>query len=215
MSGPSSSDVPGGTGGSHYFSQEPAGPSRPSAIRLDLPDLSLDLMTDRGMFSPDRVDPGTKLLLSELPALRRGPVVDVGCGYGPIACTIARRHPSLEVLAVDVNARARALCARNADSLGLEIAVLAPDEVPTGLEVAAIVSNPPIRIGKRALHALLDEWLARLVPDGHAFLVVHKNLGADSLQRWLREQGREVQRTRSRQGYRVLVVGGPPGGDGP
>ena len=199
---------PGVTAPGHYFSDDPTTASRRSTVRLALPDRTLDLVTDRGVFSPDRVDPGTKLLLMELPDLPAGPVVDVGCGYGPIACTVAARHPGHEVWATDVNRRARELTAENARRLGLDVRVAAPEEVPAELCVAAVVSNPPIRIGKDALHRLLETWLDRLVPEGRAWLVVNKHLGADSLAGWLTARGHEVQRLRSRQGYRILCVSG-------
>ena len=207
---PSSADPhePGVTAQGHYFSDDPGAASRRSTVRLTLPERTLELVTDRGVFSPDRVDPGTKLLLMELPELPAGPVVDVGCGYGPITCTVAARHPDHEVWAVDVNRRARDLTAENARRLGLRVRVAAPDEVPADLRVAAIVSNPPIRIGKAALHALLTTWLDRLEPAGRAWLVVNKHLGADSLAGWLTARGHEVERLRSRQGYRILSVSG-------
>lgn len=213
MSSPGSAQEPPVTpspSAQHYFSAGPTSASRPSSVRLDLPDRSLDLATDAGVFSPGRVDPGTKLLLSELPALDRGPVVDLGCGYGPIACTVALRHPGLQVLAVDVNPRARQLCRTNAEALGVSVEVLAPDDAARVERVGTIVSNPPIRIGKAALHELLTGWLDRLVPEGQAYLVVHKNLGADSLASWLTGRGHPVRRLRSRQGYRVLEVGAAP-----
>lgn len=190
----------------HYFSPSPDAASRPGRVPLVLPDRTLSLATDAGVFSPGRVDPGTKLLLTELPELTAGPVVDLGCGYGPIACTVALRHPELSVVAVDVNARARALCAANARELGVHVDVRDPADCDDLPPIATIVANPPIRIGKAALHQLLGDWFDRLVPGGRAYLVVHKNLGADSLTRWLTEQGHQVDRLRSRQGYRVLQV---------
>lgn len=195
------------TADGHYFSTGPTAASRPGSVRLTLADRTMELATDAGVFSPGRVDPGTKLLLMELPELTVGPVVDVGCGYGPIACTIAARQPHLEVLAVDVNPRARELCRRNAETLGLDVRVLGAEEAEAVPRVGTIVSNPPIRIGKAALHALLTTWLDRLGPDGRAYLVVHKNLGADSLATWLDDGGHPVRRLRSRQGYRILEVG--------
>lgn len=190
----------------HYFSAVPATRSRPSSVTLDLPDRSLVLSTDAGVFSPGRIDPGTKLLLQELPPIEEGPVLDLGCGYGPIACTVALRHPQLEVVALDVNERARALCASNATALGARVQVLDPVGAAGLDQLGTIVSNPPIRIGKQALHDLLTTWLDRLVPDGRAYLVVHKNLGADSLAKWLRARGHDVDRLTSRQGYRLLSV---------
>jgi 16S rRNA (guanine1207-N2)-methyltransferase len=195
----------------HYFDGAPAAASRPAVVRLDLPDRSIDLTTDRGVFAAGQVDAGTKLLLLEAPApTPTGVIVDLGCGYGAIACTLAARAPAATVWAVDVNERARALCARNATALGLvNVRTVAPDAVPDDLAVDELWSNPPIRIGKDRLHALLTAWLARLVPDGRALLVVQRNLGADSLHRWLLGQGWSVERLVSRQGYRLLVVRRP------
>lgn len=204
---PTSAAATSRTAPAHYFDASPRTGSRPATVRLDLPDRSIELHTDRGVFSPDRIDPGTKLLLQELPELGWGPVLDLGCGYGPIACTVALRQPSLEVVAVDVNERARELCTRNAASLGAHVTVLDPAAAERRLgAVGTIVSNPPIRIGKAALHTLLSTWLDRLAEGGAAHLVVHKHLGADSLARWLAERGHQVERRRSRQGYRVLQV---------
>jgi 16S rRNA (guanine1207-N2)-methyltransferase len=200
----------------HYFATNPVVGSRPAAIELHLPDLSLRLTTDRGVFAAGGVDPGTKLLLLEGPA-PAGPslapganLVDLGCGYGPIALALARRAPAATVWAVDVNERARDLCAANAATNGLgNVVVVAPEEVPAGLAVAGLWSNPPIRIGKAALHELLVSWLDRLaVPPGEAgaWLVVQRHLGADSLTTWLTAGGWPTTRLRSRQAYRLLEV---------
>lgn len=175
-------------------------------MRLDLSDLSLTLTTDAGVFSPGRIDPGTKLLLQSLPQIDVGPVLDLGCGYGAIACTVALRHPDLEVHALDVNERARSLCRANATSTGARVSVVGPSDFEQLGEVGTIVSNPPIRIGKPALHELLSTWFDRLSPTGRAFIVVHKNLGSDSLARWLTTRGHDVERLVSRKGYRVLAV---------
>ena len=192
----------------HYFDADPAVPSRPSRVRLDLPDRSLELATDRGVFSGDRVDPGTKYLLLEAEEPPpSGTFVDLGCGYGPIACTLAARAPGATVWAVDVNARALELCRANVTSLGLaNVRVATQDEVPADLVVDLLWSNPPIRVGKAALHDLLAGWLGRLSPDGRALLVVQKHLGADSLQQWLATSGWATRRLGSRTGYRLLEV---------
>ena len=192
----------------HYFSATPAAASAPRSLELHLPDLSLTLQADSGVFAGSAVDPGTKILLLEAPAPPpAGELLDLGCGYGPIALTLAARAPGAHVWAVDVNERARALCAANAKANGLaNVTVAAPDAVPDHVRFAALWSNPPIRIGKAALHALLLQWLDRLTPDGVAALVVQKHLGADSLLRWLTEQGWPTTRRGSRQGYRILDV---------
>ena len=177
-------------------------------VELTLPDVHLELATDRGVFAADRIDPGTKYLLLEAPPPpTQGTVVDLGCGYGAIALTLARRAPAAEVLAVDVNARARALCRHNAETAGAaNVRVLAPDDVPADISCDALYSNPPIRIGKPALHELLRTWLGRVRAGGRAWLVVQKHLGADSLTRWLCDEGFETRRIGSRAGYRLLEV---------
>lgn len=194
----------------HYFSAAPASASRRATAELVLPDVSLTLATDRGTFSPGAVDAGTKLLLLDgaLPAPDQGgALLDLGCGYGPIALTLAKRAPSATVWAVDVNERALALCAENATRAGVENVVVAePDVVPDDIRFAGIWSNPPIRIGKDALHALLARWLGRLEPAASAHLVVQRHLGADSLARWLESEGWTTRRRSSRAGYRLLDV---------
>ncbi len=203
----------------HYFAPSPATDSRPRTVTLALPDLTVALRTDAGVFSPDRVDAGTRLLLLEAPppgpAVRH--VLDLGCGYGPIAVAAARRAPEAQVWAVDSNERAVALCRANADEAGVgdrvHALVVTPDDplagVPDDVRFDLVWSNPPIRVGKAPLHRLLTTALDRLAPDGEAVLVVHKHLGSDSLQRWLVEHGWPTERLVSRQGYRVLRVPRP------
>ena len=136
-----------------------------------------------------------------------GNLLDLGCGYGPIACTLAHRAPEATVWAVDVNERALALTAQNAQRLGLGgVRAVTPEQVPEDLLLDGIWSNPPIRIGKQALHELLSSWLRRLVPEGAAWLVVQRNLGGDSLGAWLSSVGYAVERAGSRKGYRILRV---------
>ncbi len=192
---------------SHYFDEQPDTASAPRDVELWLPDMTLTLTTDRGVFGFDQVDAGSKLLLlkaSVPPTV--GDLLDIGCGVGTLALPLARRAPGATVWAVDVNARARALCAANAAANGISnVRVVAPDEVPDDIAFGCIWSNPPIRIGKPALHELLLKWLRRLAPDGYAVLVVQKHLGADSLQRWLGEQGYPTERLASSSGYRILV----------
>lgn len=202
-----------GRPGQHYFSVDPDAPSERRRLRLHLPDLSLDLTVDRGVFSGDRVDAGTKLLLSEapVPGDLAGDVLDLGCGYGPIAVAIAKRAPAATVWALDVNERALELCATNArdNGVGPQVRAVTADGVPDEVRFTAIYSNPPIRIGKGPLHELLRTWLARLAPGGSAWLVVQKHLGSDSLAAWLRAEGWSVDRRSSRMGYRILEVRGP------
>lgn len=192
--------------GSHYFDEEPTTESSPRDITVLLPDLTLTLTTDRGVFGYDRIDSGTKLLLLKAPApAASGDLLDIGCGTGAIALTMAHRSPGATVWAVDVNERARALCRTNAERNGLaNVRVCAPDDVPADVQFATIWSNPAIRIGKPALHAMLLRWFGQLAPDGEAVMVVHKHLGSDSLQTWLTAQGYPTDRLASSAGYRIL-----------
>ncbi|MBX3287028.1 MAG: methyltransferase [Actinobacteria bacterium] len=204
--------LPQPASGDHYFTSRPGAPSALRRVELVLPEGRLvTLATDRGVFSAQQVDPGTRVLLAEGPPVAvGGTLVDVGCGYGPIAVALAlRAGPEAVVWAVDVNERARDLCRANAAANGVadQVRVVAPEEVPADLVADQIWSNPPIRVGKAVLHDLLRSWLGRLRPTtGSACLVVQKHLGADSLARWLDDQGWPTRRVASRGGYRVLVV---------
>ncbi len=194
---------------SHYFSAEPDRPERRQTITAMVWGSELQLITANGVFAADAVDRGTAVLLRESPIPTGRPrILDLGCGYGTIALAIALACPGAVVDAVDVNERALQLCRDNARALGVagRVHVLRPDEADPETRYDEIWSNPPIRIGKEPLHALLLHWLDRLAPDGVARLVVAKNLGADTLQRWLGEQHYAVQRAASAKGFRVLVV---------
>ena len=172
---------------------------------MQLRGLDVQLRSDRGTFSPGRIDPGTRFLLESAPRPpAEGRFLDLGCGYGPIAVALALLAPAAEVLAVDVNERSRALTGDNVRLLGLgNVVVSSPDHVEPG-DLDLIWTNPPIRIGKEPLHGLLLEWLGRLAPTGSAVLVVNRHLGADSLQRWLTGQGYRTERLASKKGYRLL-----------
>ena len=192
----------------HYFDDDPSVASDPVAIDVMLPDTAFTMETDRGVFSRGHLDTGTALLLrATLPLASTGHLLDLGAGAGPIALTMARRSPDATVWAVDVNSRARDLCARNAERNGItNLRSVRPDEVPPELRFATIWSNPPVRVGKPAMRSLLLDWLARLDDGGSAALVVQKHLGADSLQRWLKVEGHPAERIASKAGFRLLAV---------
>lgn len=199
----------------HYFTADPvsAGDLRPLTVRLA--GRELRLVTSGGVFSPDRVDLGTQVLLRDAPdPPTSGNLLDVGCGWGALTLSLALLSPHAEVWGVDVNQRALDLVRRNATAAGTtNVTAALPDDVPDDVRFDAIWSNPPIRVGKQALHALLLHWLPRLAPGASAYLVVQRHLGSDSLQRWLDEQlapdGYRVSRHSSAKGYRVLRVLAP------
>lgn len=196
----------------HYFDEQPTVASDRRIVVWSLPDGQLTLTTDRGVFGHGVVDSGTKLLLLKAPAPPDGcDLLDLGCGTGAIALTMARRAPRSRVWAIDTNSRARDLCRANAQRNDIDnVTVAHPDEVDPSLRFGAIWSNPPIRVGKDALHDLLQRWLPRLEAGAVAHLVVQKHLGADSLQRWLNDHGMPAERMATGAGFRVLRVGPMP-----
>jgi 16S rRNA (guanine1207-N2)-methyltransferase len=201
-----------GPGRGHYFDPAPSVESKPRTVHLHAGELAVELQADRGVFGSKGVDLGTLTLLREAPAPpAAGELLDLGCGYGPIAIALARRAPGARVWAIDVNERALELTRSNALAAKTpNVTVCLPDDVPADVRFAALYSNPPVRVGKGPLHELLVRWLPRLAPGGSAYLVVQRNLGADSLASWLATQGFDVNRLKSKKGYRILEVKAPP-----
>jgi 16S rRNA (guanine1207-N2)-methyltransferase len=191
-----------------YFAEQPTAPSSPAPARLEVCGLSMGVTTDSGVFSRGRLDKGTRVLLEHVPEPEQGgDLLDLGCGWGPISLWLATIRRRSTVWAVDVNERALSLVRRNAEAAGLaNVRACRPDEVPDDVVFAGMWSNPPIRSGKAALHSLLAGWLPRVA--GPSYLVVAKNLGSDSLARWLGEEGYTVSRLSSNAGFRVLEVRG-------
>jgi 16S rRNA G1207 methylase RsmC len=195
----------------HYFSATPGGEFKPRTITARLAGRTVSVTTAGGVFSPDRLDTGTGVLLTSTPAPPPGgDLLDLGCGWGPIALSLALESPHATVWAVDVNERALDLVRRNAAALGLtNVNACLPQDVPAGIELRTIWSNPPIRVGKNELHGMLTHWLPRLSTGSDAWLVVQRNLGADSLHRWLQAalpSDFAVMRAATHKGYRVLRV---------
>ncbi|HEX8972298.1 class I SAM-dependent methyltransferase [Oryzihumus sp.] len=199
----------------HYFTAEPASAAERRRLDVELAGRTVTVHTAPGVFCPDRLDIGTAVLLREVPAPpATGNLLDLGCGWGPVALTLGLRSPGAAVWAVDVNRRALDLAADNARSVGVEdFHACTPEEVPADLRFTAIWSNPPIRVGKAVLHELLLTWLPRLEAGGAAYLVVQKNLGSDSLQKWLDGELADrwpgeftVERHATSKGFRVLLV---------
>jgi 16S rRNA G1207 methylase RsmC len=204
---------------SHYFDADAAPLDATTPLDVTLAGRDVTVLTAPGVFSAHRLDLGTAVLLRTLARLdggrsglpEGGTFVDLGCGWGPLALTMALLAPGADVWAIDVNPRARGLTATNADRLGLTSIRTAGPEALDSLagSIDRLWSNPPIRIGKPALHALLGGWLGALAPGGEAWLVAQKNLGADSLAAWLAASGTPATKAASAKGYRVLRVPGP------
>jgi 16S rRNA (guanine1207-N2)-methyltransferase len=194
----------------HYFTNDPNAEFKPKSISVTLAGREVSVLTAGSMFSPDHVDTGTKVLLENLElAPDDGNILDIGCGWGPIALALAIARPEATVWAIDVNERALELTRQNAERLGLtNIKTARPDAVPADISFNGIWSNPPIRVGKEVLHEIMQTWLPRLVIGGDAYLVVQKNLGSDSLLKWLQDTmtSFESSRLETAKSFRVLQV---------
>ena len=195
----------------HYFSQTPKTKFIPKEIRVELAGHDVTVETSGGIFSPEHVDQGTAVLLTHLDRVPAGGnILDIGCGWGPIALALAFTSPRATIWAIDVNERSLELTRSNADKRGLKnIRVMRPEEVPADLSFSGIWSNPPIRVGKQELHNILSHWLPKLDVAAEALLVVQKNLGADSLHRWLEAEmpeGLSTIRLETAKSFRVLRV---------
>ena len=190
----------------HYFDQEPISAQLEGAVQLSLPDFSATFVTASNVFSWKKLDTGTKFLLLNVPKPAAPPknVLDLGCGYGPIAAVMEHRFPDTKIWGIDVNKRAIELAKNNTQND--ETIICTPDEVPKDIMFDLIWSNPPIRIGKKNLKNLLNIWLGRLNVSGSAYLVINKNLGADSIQQWLENESWVTSRLKSLKGYRLLEV---------
>ncbi len=194
----------------HYFSASPDSQAALKDITFRVGERQFAVQAASGTFSASKLDPGTSVLLSkfeEFPS--EGNVLDLGCGWGPISLAIASFHPDTKIWALDVNTRSLDLARSNATKLGLgNIEVVTSEQIPAELRFDAIWSNPPIRIGKAALHDLLKTWLPRLESGGRAMLVVQKQLGADSLLAWIQAEFPDLTASRfsTDKGFRILEV---------
>ncbi|QCX28388.1 class I SAM-dependent methyltransferase [Nocardioides jishulii] len=190
----------------HYFSADPNVPFKRERFTCEVWGQELELVSGPGVFSRGHLDHATAVLFREVEPPPMGQFLDLGCGYGVIGLAIAKTVPLARVIGVDVNERAVLLANENAQALGVSgtFVAVTPDNVPSDYVFDEIWSNPPIRIGKEGLHELLLTWLPRLAPGGRMVSVVGKNLGADSLTRWLGEQGWPTTRIGSAKGFRVL-----------
>jgi len=195
----------------HYFASSPEGPLVTREITVNLNGNKTQVLTAGGIFSPEHIDQGTQVLLTHLEAANpTGTFLDIGCGWGPIALALALQSPKAKIYAIDVNERSLQLTKMNAEKLGISnIIVCKPEDVPQEIMFDEIWSNPPIRVGKKVLHEILNVWIKKLVQGGTARLVVQKNLGSDSLHKWLMEEfSPEFDSTRidSSKTFRVLKV---------
>jgi 16S rRNA (guanine1207-N2)-methyltransferase len=198
--------------GEHYFSDQPQGASRPREWQARLRGRVYRFRTDRGMFSPDHIDPGTLLLIETMEVRPGETVLDLGCGYGALGIAAAPLAAPARVYLTEVNRRAAALAEQNLGLNGIENAEV---RIGDGLEPVAdlrfdvILTNPPIRAGYAVVFPLLEQAADHLAPGGRLWLVARVRQGAKTLAAKLGALGLEVREVERKGGYRVYQASKP------
>ncbi len=190
----------------HYYTSEPQSASRPEQFTTELRGHTLKFLTDRGVFARGRIDFGSELLIEHVQTAPDAKVLDIGCGYGPIGLSLAKESPAREVSLVDVNKRAVALTKKNAQLNQIDnVRIFESDlfERVTDKDYDLIVTNPPVRAGKRVVYALFEQSAAHLRPGGELWLVIQKKQGAPSAYKKLSACFSDVQEVAKKKGYRL------------
>ena len=192
----------------HYYSRKPEVKSNRCTIIFQRHTHSIRFTTDAGVFSKKEVDFGTRTLLESFEAPEvEGPLLDVGCGYGPIGISIALEYPKRLVHMVDINERAVQLAAENAQANQVKNVKIYESEGFNSITentFAAILTNPPIRAGKQVVHDILTKSYDHLVPNGELWVVIQKKQGAPSAKEKLEEIFEEVEVVKKNKGYFIL-----------
>lgn len=194
----------------HYYSSKPSSESHRETIEVDLSGRKFSFVTDAGVFSKKRVDFGSEVLMTtaENIAFPEGNLLDVGCGYGPIGLYLAKSFPNRQVEMVDINERAILLTKENAQVNAIdnvEIYVSNVFEQVKNNQFAGIISNPPIRAGKKVVHQILEEAYDYLMPGGKLLIVIQKKQGAPSARKKMEDVFGNVKRVALEKGYWVLA----------
>lgn len=193
---------------SHYFINDDTLASRPRKINYAFKSVSFSLDSDVGVFSKNELDKGSELLIETLLPYDLGRnLLDLGCGIGVIGLTLAYFHPNLNVTLSDVNTRALSLCSANATSLKLSqrVTILQSDiylEIEGKFD--SIVSNPPIRAGKKVTYEIYKGALTHLIDGGSLYIVIRKQQGALSVKSYLEELFGNVAVLAREKGYYIL-----------
>ncbi|NLM78124.1 MAG: class I SAM-dependent methyltransferase [Ruminococcaceae bacterium] len=194
---------------SHYFDQEPSAGHQEKSITVALAGQTFSFTTDRAVFSRQRLDYGSSLLIETVlrdhPA-KTGRLLDLGCGYGAVGIIMKRLRPALSVVLCDINERALALARRNAlDNQARYIDIIHSD----GLAAVSgcfdlILTNPPVRAGKKTVYRFFNESADRLLPGGALYLVLRKHQGAPSAIRYLETRFHSVAVIERSAGFWVV-----------
>ena len=190
----------------HYYTREPQSESRPVECEYDYRGERMRFVTDAGVFSKGEVDTGTRLLLEALPEEMQGDILDLGCGWGVIGISIARKWPEARVTMADVNLRALELSRENAKRNGAAVECIESDgmAVLTGRAFDAVITNPPIRAGKQVIYQMFADAAKSLKPGGALYLVIRKQQGAESCIKYLKTLFEEVEKLDKSGGFWVL-----------
>lgn len=192
----------------HYYSRNPEIESNPVHWDFQLRGRKFKFKADQGVFSKKEVDFGSRFLIDlfQMPEVE-GPILDVGCGYGPIGLAIASMSNARTVHMIDVNERALELAKENATGnqiLNVDIYESDRFENVKETEFAAIVTNPPIRAGKTIVHDILTRSYHHLKSNGELWVVIQKKQGAPSAKAKLEEIFDEVELVGKNKGYYIL-----------
>lgn len=189
----------------HYYTQTPTSQSRPATAIFTYRGHDFALQSDAGVFSRGELDSGTRILLSALPDALAGRVLDLGCGWGPVGVALGTLYPACHIVFADVNERALALSAQNAQACGVQGDFVQSDgfEKIDGL-FDYIITNPPIRAGKETIYRMFADSAAHLTPDGALYLVIRKQQGAPSAIKYLNTLFSETQVIEKSGGYWVI-----------
>jgi 16S rRNA (guanine1207-N2)-methyltransferase len=193
-----------------YFDESPNVKSKPVTFSKNICGFDFEFKSDSGVFSRGTLDKASEILIKEFDEnYSQVPtnVVDVGCGYGPLICFVGKKFEHASLVGVEPNLRARELCAYNYQkNLGdSRLSIISPEEINVDTTFDLIISNPPIRVGKKALYELLKFWSTKLSDNGQMWLVMSKHLGADSCAKFLESDcNMVVTRIASKKGFRVL-----------
>ena len=192
---------------SHYFENDPNLASNLQKIEFTVNEIHMSLWTDNGVFSKSRVDEGSFAFLKVLLPLKlTGRILDLGCGYGTLGLTIAISSSEARVDLADINTRALALCAKNAQELGINHRVnVIESDIYENIEgpYDSIVVNPPIRAGKRVTYAMYDGAKQHLIDGGSLFIVIRKNQGGPSARDYIESLFGNIELLKKDKGYYI------------
>lgn len=189
----------------HYYSQNPGTEHDEKKVIFEVLEQKLSCITDSGVFSRDGLDMGTRVLLEALPALG-GRILDLGCGWGPVGAALGMKYPDAEIVMTDVNERAVDLAKRNLQLNGVKNALVLQGDGYENVQgkFDAIILNPPIRTGKQVIYAMFADGRDYLAENGALYIVIRKQQGAESAEKYLKTIYGSVERIAREKGYWVL-----------